>query len=602
MWRAAAFALAVLLPAATAQAAPSAPTSEPKVFRYAFRVAETTFDPASITDLYSAIIVANIFEAPYEYEFLARPVRLRPSTAAAMPEASEDFKSFTVRIKPGIYFADDPAFKGRPRELVAADYVYSIKRHLDPRWKSSRLSTVEQEQFVGLDALRKAALAGKPFDYDKETEGLRAIDRYTLQIRLETPDPRLANVLSDPATFGAVAREVVEAYGDRVGEHPVGTGPFKLAAWKRSSRITLDKNPAYRDVFYAEEAPADDPVARQAVARLTGRKLPLVDRVEVSIIEESQPRWLSFLGGEMDMLEQVPEDFTSAAIPGDKLAPSLARRGIYAVRYPRSDLWESYFSMEHPVVGGYTPEKVALRRAIALAVDTPREIRLVRRGQAIPAQQLIGPGSSGFDPALRTEMGEFNPSRAKALLDLYGYVDKNGDGWRDQPDGTPLVIEYATQPDNFFRQFSEQWKKSMDAIGIRVVFKLAQWPENLKAARAGKLMMWGVGQTAGPDGADFLKQGYGPSKGQSNLARFDLPEYNRLFDLQKGLPDGPERSAVMAQAQQLMVAYMPYKVHVHRIYTDLAQPWVIGFHRNVFLRDFWKYVDIDPAEKAKRSR
>ena len=602
MWRAAAFALAVLLPATAAQAAPSAPASEPKVFRYAFRVAETTFDPASITDLYSAIIVANIFEAPYEYEFLARPVRLRPSTAAAMPEASEDFKSFTVRIKPGIYFADDPAFKGRPRELVAADYVYSIKRHLDPRWKSSRLSTVEQEQFVGLDALRKAALAGKPFDYDKETEGLRAIDRYTLQIRLETPDPRLANVLSDPATFGAVAREVVEAYGDRVGEHPVGTGPFKLAAWKRSSRITLDKNPAYRDVFYAEEAPADDPVARQAVARLTGRKLPLVDRVEVSIIEESQPRWLSFLGGEMDMLEQVPEDFTSAAIPGDKLAPSLARRGIYAVRYPRSDLWESYFSMEHPVVGGYTPEKVALRRAIALAVDTPREIRLVRRGQAIPAQQLIGPGSSGFDPALRTEMGEFNPSRAKALLDLYGYVDKNGDGWRDQPDGTPLVIEYATQPDNFFRQFSEQWKKSMDAIGIRVVFKLAQWPENLKAARAGKLMMWGVGQTAGPDGADFLKQGYGPSKGQSNLARFDLPEYNRLFDLQKGLPDGPERSAVMAQAQQLMVAYMPYKVHVHRIYTDLAQPWVIGFHRNVFLRDFWKYVDIDPAEKAKRSR
>ena len=602
MWRAAAFALAVLLPATAAQAAPSAPASEPKVFRYAFRVAETTFDPASITDLYSAIIVANIFEAPYEYEFLARPVRLRPSTAAAMPEASEDFKSFTVRIKPGIYFADDPAFKGRPRELVAADYVYSIKRHLDPRWKSSRLSTVEQEQFVGLDALRKAALAGKPFDYDKETEGLRAIDRYTLQIRLETPDPRLANVLSDPATFGAVAREVVEAYGDRVGEHPVGTGPFKLAAWKRSSRITLDKNPAYRDVFYAEEAPADDPVARQAVARLTGRKLPLVDRVEVSIIEESQPRWLSFLGGEMDMLEQVPEDFTSAAIPGDKLAPSLARRGIYAVRYPRSDLWESYFSMEHPVVGGYTPEKVALRRAIALAVDTPREIRLVRRGQAIPAQQLIGPGSSGFDPALRTEMGEFNPSRAKALLDLYGYVDKNGDGWRDQPDGTPLVIEYATQPDNFFRQFSEQWKKSMDAIGIRVVFKLAQWPENLKAARAGKLMMWGVGQTAGPDGADFLKQGYGPSKGQSNLARFDLPEYNRLFDLQKGLPDGPERSAVMAQAQQLMVAYMPYKVHVHRIYTDLAQPWVIGFHRNVFLRDFWKYVDIDPAEKAKRFR
>ena len=588
------------------QAAPvvavAAPAAGAKVFRYAFRAAETTFDPASITDLYSSIITANIFEAPYEIEFLARPIRWRPSTAVTLPEASDDFKTFVVRLKPGIYFTDDPAFKGKPRELVAADYVYSIKRHLDPRWKSPRLSTVEQEGFVGLDVLRKEALAGKPFDYDREVPGLRAIDRYTLQIKLENSDPRLVNVLSDPAVFGAVAREVVEAYGDRVGEHPVGTGAFKLAAWKRSSRITLVKNPAYRDVFYAEEAPADDPVAQQAVARLKGKKLPMLDRVEVSIIEESQPRWLSFLNAEMDMLEQVPEDFTAVAIPNDKVAPNLARRGIYAVRYPRGDLWQSYFSMENPLVGGYTPEKVALRRAIALAVNTPREIAQVRRGQAIVAQQFIGPGSSGFDPALRTEMGQFSPARAMALLDTYGWVDRDGDGWRDQPDGSPLVIEYATQPDNFYRQINEQWKKNMDAIGIRIVFKIAQWPENLKAARAGKLMMWGVGQTAGPDGGDFLKLGYGPSKGQSNLARFDNADYNRLFEQQRSMPDGPERDAVMARAEQLMLAYMPYKVHVHRIYTDLAQPWVVGFHRNVFMRDFWKYIDIDTAEKAKRSR
>jgi ABC-type transport system substrate-binding protein len=581
---------------------PASIASTPKVLRYAFRVAETGFDPASITDLYSSIIVANIFEAPYEFEFLARPVRLRPSTALALPVASDDFKTFTVRLKPGIFFTDDPAFKGKPRELVAADYVYSIKRHLDPRWKSARLSTIEQEQILGLDGLRKAALAGKPFDYDREIEGLRALDRHTLQIRLASPDPRLAEVLSDPAVFGAVAREVVEAYGDHVGEHPVGTGPFRLADWKRSSRIVLDKNPAYRDVFYAEEAPADDPIAQQAVARLKGRKLPMLDRVEVSIIEEAQPRWLSFLNSEMDMLEQVPEDFTTVAIPNNKLAPNLARRGIYAVRYPRSDLALSYFSMEDPVIGGYAAEKVALRRAIALAVNTDEEIRQVRRGQAIVGQQFIGPGSSGFDPRLRSEMGEYSKARAQALLDTYGWVDRDGDGWRDQPDGSPLVIEYATQPDNLSRQLIEQWKKNMDAIGIRMVFRVAQWPENLKAARAGKLMMWGVGQTAGPDGGDFLKLGYGPSKGQSNLARFDLPEYNRLFDLQKQMPDGPEREAVMARAEELMVAYMPYKVHVHRIYTDLAQPWVVGFHRNVFLRDFWKYVDVDLAEKAKRSK
>jgi len=596
----AAFALAGTLAAAAERGSAAPPP--PKVLRYAFRVAETGFDPAQISDLYSRTIAANIFEAPYEYEFLARPVRLRPATAAAMPEVSDGFRTFTIRLKPGIFFADDPAFKGVRRELTAADYVYSIKRHFDPRWKSPSVSGFEEDAIVGLDALRKAALAGAPFDYDREVAGLRTLDRYTLQVRLERPAPRFAERLADPAVTGAVAREVVEAYGDRITEHPVGTGPFVLARWQRSSLITLERNRSFREQFYDEEAPAGDPIAQEAVRALKGRRLPLVDRVEVSIIEENQPRWLAFLNQEMDVLEQVPEDFMTVAMPNDRLAPNLAKRGIHAVRYARSDVSLSYFAMESPVVGGYSPEKVALRRAVALAVDIDAEIRNVRRGQAIPGQSPIAPGTSGYDPAFRSEMSEFSRAKAKALLDVYGYLDRDGDGWREQPDGSSLVLEYATQPDDFNRQLITEWKKNMDAIGVRMVFRVAKWPENLKASRAGKLMMWGVGWSGGPDGGDFLVLGHGPSKGQSNHARFELPEFDRLYDLQKRLPDGPERFAVMTQAKELMIAYMPYKVHVHRIWTDLAQPWVVGFHRNVFLRAFWKYVDIDLAEKARRAR
>jgi len=164
------------------------------------------------------------------------------------------------------------------------------------------------------------------------------------------------------------------------------------------------------------------------------------------------------------------------------------------------------------------------------------------------------------------------------------------------------VIEYATQPDDLSRQLITQWQKNMDAIGIRIVFKTAKWPENLKASRAGKLMMWGVAWSGGPDGEEFLVLGNGPEKGQANHARFDLPEYNRLFELQRSLPDGPQRLQVMTQMKEIMVAYMPYKAHVHRIWTDLAQPWVVGYHRNVFLREFWRYIDIDTAEKARRMK
>jgi ABC-type transport system substrate-binding protein len=586
--------------AVTAQATPAA-SPQPKVLRYAFPVAETGFDSAQITDLYSRTVAAGIFEAPLEFEFLASPARLRPNTAAAMPEVSDDFRTFTFRIRPGIRFADDPAFGGRPRELTAADYVYAIKRHYDPRWKSGNLYLLENDRILGLSELRREALAsGRPFDYDREVEGLRALDRYTFQVRLAEPKPRFLHHFSDGSFTGAVAREVVEAYGDRIGEHPVGTGPFRLAQWRRSSLIVLERNPAFRDLRYDEHPAPGDARLADIARRFAGRRLPMVDRVEIAIIEEPQPRWLSFLNGEQDVQEQVPAEFVQIALPNNELAPHLALRGITMHRYPRADVSLSYFAMEHPVVGGLEPHKVALRRAIALAVDVEREIRLVRRGQAVPAQSPIAPGTWGHDPAFRSEMSEHSVPRAKALLDLYGYLDRDGDGWREQPDGSPLVLEYATQPDQASRQLIEQWRRNMTAIGVRITFRTAQWPENLKASRAGQLMMWGVGWSAGaPDGDTFLALGYGPNKGQSNHARFDLPAYNALYERQRGLPDGPERQALMTEAKKLLVAYMPYKFHVHRIFTDLAHPWVHGYHRNVFVRDFWKYVDVDMDERAQ---
>ena len=603
-----ALACSVAAIAATDTPASTPPTAQPlKVLRYAFLIAESTFDPAQISDLYSNTVAAGIFDAPIEFEFLAKPARMRPNTLVAMPEVSEDFKTFTFKVKPGIYFADDPAFKGNKRELVAEDYVYSLKRHYDPKWKSPNLYRLENAQVLGLTELRKKLMAEKkPFNYDTPVEGLKTLDRYTFQIKLARTSPRFVlTEMTDPNVAAALAREVVEFYGDKVGEHPVGTGPFVLKSWKRSSRIVLAKNPNYREVFYDEHPPETGPDSdarlTAAAAKLKGRRLPLLDEVAISIIEEPQPRWLSFLNEEQDLMDQLPQDFANTVIPNNVLAPNLAKKGILMVRYPRADVSVSFFNMESPLVGGYTSEKVALRRAISLGVDVEREIRLVRRNQAIPSQSPVAPGTWGYDPAFKSEMSDFSRARAKALLDMNGYKDIDGDGWRESPDGKPLVIEYATSPDQQSRQLVEQWQKNMTAIGIKMDFKTAKWPENLKASRAGKLMMWGVGWSAGaPDGDTFLALGYGPNKGGANHARFNLPAYNALYEKQRQLPDGPERLAVMEEAKKLLVAYMPYKVHAHRIFTDLAQPWVVGYQRNIFVREFYKYVDIDNAALQKR--
>ena len=138
-----------------APAASSASPAPQKVLRYAFEVAETGLDPAKISDLYSRTLTPHIFEAPYTYDHLARPVKIKPLTADGMPEHSDDYRVWTIKIKPGIYFAADPAFKGKRRELVAQDYVYSFKRFADPANKSPVWSGVETERLVGLNELRR---------------------------------------------------------------------------------------------------------------------------------------------------------------------------------------------------------------------------------------------------------------------------------------------------------------------------------------------------------------------------------------------------------------------------------------------------------------
>ena len=575
-----------------------------KVLRLLFASAETSFDPARISDLYSRTVTTHIFEAPYEYDYLARPIRVRPLTAAGMPEVSKDFRTWVVRIRPGIHFAADPAFQGRPRELVAQDYVYAFQRVVDPANISPIQPGVMEFKIKGLAAARDAAVKGKkPFDYDAPIEGLRALDRYTLRIELEESRPRFIDTLTASDLLGAQAREVVERYKETIGEHPVGTGPFRLARWRRSSRIVLERNPGFRDARYDALAAADDAEGQAILARLKGRRLPMIDEVDISVIEELQPQWLSFLNKQVDALATsagpLPSQFANEAAPGGKLAPNLARQGVRMYPILGSDNAFTFFNMLDPMVGGNAPAQVALRRAISLAYDVYEEIRLIRRGRAVPAQSPIAPHTSGYDPHLKTEMSDHDPARARALLDLYGFVDRDGDGWRERPDGSPLELVMATEPEHIYRQYNELWKKSMTAVGIRIRFDTRQWAENLKAADAGKLMMWMLGESsASPDGQDALARLYGPLAGNNNLARFQLDEFDRLFERTQVLPDGPERAALFREAQRIAVAYMPYKIHVHRIYTDLTYPWVIGFRRPLFGGQWWHMVDVDMAMRA----
>jgi ABC-type transport system substrate-binding protein len=592
-------ALALLAPTLAADA----PPAPQKVLRYAFRVAETSFDPTQVNDLYSRIVTAHLYEGLYAYDHLARPARIKPLTAEALPESSDNYRTWTMRVRPGIYFADDPVFKGKKRELVAEDYVYAIKRFADPALKSPGWSFVETFKLLGLAEARERAIKSKkPFDYDAPMEGLRALDRYTLQIRLTETRPRFVEeLLAASDLYGAVAREVVEAYGDKFTEHPVGTGPFKLVQWRRASFIALERNPDYRERFYDAEPAADDAEGQALLARFKGRRIPMLDRVEISIIEENQPRWLAFLNGQYNFIEQVPPEYSSLAMPNGHVAPNLAKKGVQGFRRVRSDMQSTFFNLDDPVVGGYTPEKVALRRAIGLGLDVAREIRLVHRGQAIVAQSPISPGTNNYNPAFKSEAGDYDPARANALLDLYGYVDRDGDGWRELPDGSPLALNWSIATDQRDRAISEQYQRDMAALKIRVQFKPGKWPELLKAARAGNFQIWHVGLiSASPDSQGALQRYDSTQIGGQNMSRFRRPEFDVLYRRLSELPDGPERDAVFAEALRVAIAWMPVKPRFHTLITDLAQRELVGYRRPLFWQEWWHYVDIEAPQGKGR--
>ncbi|HTI47997.1 MAG TPA: ABC transporter substrate-binding protein [Casimicrobiaceae bacterium] len=584
--------LACVAALALAPVAPLATAADPaKVLHVAFSIAETSFDPAFASDAASDGIIANVFDAMLDYDYLARPVKLVPRALEALPEVADGGRTYICRVKKGIYFTPDPAFKGKRRELTAADFAYGFERILDPAVKSPWLWLLDGKLAGGDEARAKAQETGR-FDYDAPLPGLEVVDRYTLRIHLKSPDLRFPYALAVP-NMAAQAREVVEAYGNDIGAHPVGTGPYKLGEYRRSTRIVLEANPDFRPMTYTPAGPIPA-TSQPAAAALKGRALPIAGRIEISVIEEGQARFLAFMNREIDLLDILPIEFTEQALDANGgILPALAAKGIVHDVLLRPNTWWTYFNMKDPVVGGYTPEKIALRRAIGMGYNNDEAIRVLLKGRATPAKGPIPPDIAGYDPALKTDAQVYDPVAARALLDKFGYKDRDGDGYREAPDGKPLTLERWSTPNSAARQGDELWERNMKAIGLRMVFKKDRVPELRKMARLGKIPMRGDGWNADyPDAENFMQLLYGPNAYQANESLFDLPEYNKLFEEARALPDGPARTKLFDRMTQLVIAYAPFRMTYHVLEDSLRHPWVGNYVPHPIRSQVWMYVDV----------
>lgn len=587
----AALAAGVLLSLACASAA-AAPL---KVLHVAFEAPDEGFDPVKSVNLYSDWIGDAIFERLLTYDYLARPARLVPMAAAAMPRVSDDGKTYTFVLKKGIHFAPDPAFQGRLRELTAVDFAYSFKRLLDPKNRSPRANFLEGK-IAGLDALAASAKKSGHFDYDAPVAGLQVIDRYTLRMHLNSADSTFLYILAAPA-LSAVAREVIEAAGAQTTLHPVGSGPYRLEQYVPGSKIVLGLNPAYRRFVwdFQSSGEAGDEALVQA---MRGKSMPQIARVEISIIDEQQSRWLAFQDKQLD-LDMLPQTVAPAVLDGARLKPAYAAQGVQLLRNVDPEINYYFFNMTDPLVGGYGREKIALRRAIAMAYGIDDEITQYQLGQAVRAQMIVPPGVIGFDPAYRSSIGH-DVALANALLERFGYR-RGADGFRTLPDGKPLRLQIRTEPNAKDKVRAEIWKRSLDQIGIRVEFSVSNFADNNKASNECTLMMRGAAWLPDiPDGENFLQLLYGKNALQGNYACYRSPAYDALYRRAVALPPGPQRNALYAQMNRQMEADTPWVLTTSRVRNWLLQPWVRGFKKHPVLLSTWQFMDIDLAERARR--
>ncbi len=566
-----------------------------KVLREPLAFDITGLDPAATQDIYSAAVINEIFEGLYDWDYIERPYRFTPRLAAAMPSISADGRTWTIKLRHGVYFTDDPVFAGHRRELTAADFVYAWKRSVDPRVRSPN-SNVLSGKIVGLDAAIAAATATGRFDYDKDVPGLRATDRYTLQVQLIEPDYTFLTTLNNNA-LRAVAREVIERYADASGramDHPVGTGPYRLKEWQRGSRVTLEANTAFREQIFPAAPAGADTIVRAAAEAMRSKRLPQIGVIEMPVVEESNPRLLMFSTGQLDLTgiggDVIPRVMNSAG----QLLPEYANKGVQLQRDVELTVVSSYFNMDDPVVGGYTPERIALRRAICSAYNVPDEIRVLRNGQGSVATQPLPPGIAGHIPDY-AGLAPYDPAVARALLDNFGYRDRDGSGFRSLPDGKPLVLDMASDTGAESRQYDELWKRSLEAVGIKVVFHVQNFPDRLKAVHAGQFQI-STFSWSGDTADDFMQPFYSPNAGAANLGRFHNAQFDAMYLQTRRVASDAERAALYARMTRLVGGYAPTCDEAYRISNTLAAPSVRGYVKNAHdLTPRLEYLDLVPA-------
>jgi ABC-type transport system substrate-binding protein len=564
-----------------------AQAQEQKVLHYGRLGPFDSLDPIRQFDVQTSELVLLTHATLLAYSYLQRPYQLEPDLLERLPEVGADKVTLTCRLKKGIRFHDNACFPGgKGRELVADDVLYSIKRYADAKLNNKSWFAMEGA-VVGLDAHRAATAKGAVDHRTAAVEGLKRIDSHTFSIKLTRENPLFLFSLAISPT-APVAHEAVAMYGDQLGVNPVGTGPYTIAKAERKGVLRFVRHPSYHGTYPATGAPGD---ADKGLLKAAGKKLPLIDVLEMPLIEEPQPGMLKFLKGELDWRGVDRANFTKMVRRKPdgsfELTPEFADKfDIYSVLGVA--ITYINLNMKDPLIGG----NKALRQALQHLVDTQGEIDVLNNGRGQKLKSFVPIEFAGSERDTGATYPGYDVAKAKALLAQAGYPDGKG---------LPQLVYRVGGATSTQRTAFDFHKARFAAAGVQLRAEFTDYPTAVKAVEAGNFQIADLGGWVAdyPDAENFYQLLYSKNVAPGpNHSAFSNAAYDRAYEASRHMVNGPQRYALFRTMNDIIRDEVPLIVGYNVIRFGVRQKWLSNFKRNELVPEF-KYLDIDMAAKKK---
>ncbi len=483
-----------------------------------------SLDPALTSDVYANTVVNQIYDGLLQF---GNQLNVLPAIAEFW-EASLDGLTWTFHLRKNVKFHHG-------REVTAQDFVYSFTRILNPAVQSP---VAELFQYIpGTEDFR----AGKA----AQVKGLKALDRFTLQITLKEPYAPFLSILA-MANAKVVPQEEVERWGEQFGQHPVGSGPFQFVQWEPNKEIVLQAFDHYYE----------------------GR--PFLDQVVFKIGKQEQENFMQFLHGNLEETH-VP----SSRIEEVRTDPPY--HPYVHIRKPVLHLlYIGFNTRKEP----FTNRKV--RQAFNYAVNKEFIVREIRKDGSLVADGILPP-VPGYDPDI--EGYYYNPQRARQLLAEAGYPDGKG---------LPVIDLWTSSKEETTQKELETYKEDLAQIGVKIEVHYAKnWPAFKEILEEGKASMFRLAWYADiPDPDNF----FFPllfSQSKTNRTFYQNPQVDRLLQEARQERDFLQRLHIYRSLEKLAMEDAPWISQHHKVFESLYQPYVRGIEVNslgthyILMKNIW---------------